>query len=106
MGELFRLRYHSRLTQRQIALATGVKAGVVTGWLRGTRHPRGPRARGLIALGSCVDELARYLPPDEVSAWLARPLGVVGPTPLELIAAGEEDVVLAGITEFGRARAS
>lgn len=105
-AELIRLRYHSRLSQRQIALATGVKTGVVTGWLRGTRHPRGLRARRLLVLTSCVEELSRFLPPDQVSAWLARPVAEGQPTPLELIAAGDEQVVVAGIADFGRARAS
>ena len=105
-AELFRLRYHSRLTQRQIALATGVKSGVVTGWLRGTRHPRGIRAHRLLILTSCVEELSRFLPPDQVSAWLARPFAEGHPTPLELIATGDERLVLAGIDDFGRARAS
>ncbi len=104
--ELLRLRYHSRLTQRQIALATGVKAGVVTGWLRGTRHPRGPRADRLVALGACVGELARYLPPDQVAAWLTRPLERHGATALELIAADQADEVAADIEGFGREEAS
>ncbi|HEY6057267.1 MAG TPA: helix-turn-helix transcriptional regulator [Candidatus Limnocylindrales bacterium] len=88
-AELFRLRHRARLTQRQIALATGVKPGVVTGWLRGTRRPRGERADRLLLLAACVEELSRYLSPRDVAAWLARPLPLDEATPLALIAAGE-----------------
>lgn len=88
--EAVRIRETARLTERDIARATGAGVSTVGAWLRRTRSPRGERAERLAELSAIVDRLARVIEPGYIPVWLHRPAAALGDEkPIDLLARGE-----------------
>jgi transcriptional regulator with XRE-family HTH domain len=88
--EANRVHNTGRLSDREIAAATGAKPSTVRDWLRGRSSPTGSRAARLIELGEITDRLARVMEPDYIPVWLNRPLEVLDDDkPVERLARGD-----------------
>jgi transcriptional regulator with XRE-family HTH domain len=65
-AEGFKLPGGKKLTQKNIAMELGVLDGQVTGWVKGTQHPRPMNLFHLAHLLNCkVDDLMEFVPPTE-----------------------------------------
>jgi transcriptional regulator with XRE-family HTH domain len=88
--EAARIRRLGRLSDRDIARATGAGVSTVGAWIRGTRSPRGERAERVAELSAIVDRLARVMEPDYIPVWLYKPVPALDDEkPIELLARGE-----------------
>lgn len=80
----------ARLSDADIARATGVARSTARAWLAHTRSPTGERAERLIELSALVERLARVMEPSYIAVWLRKPLPALGDEkPVDLIARGE-----------------
>ena len=78
-----------RLTDADIARATGAAASTVRAWLAGTRVPTGERAERLLELSALVERLSRVIDPSYISVWLRKPVPALGDDkPLDVIGGG------------------
>lgn len=90
VAEARRVHDQARLSDRQIAAATGAKPSTVRDWLCGRSAPSGTRADRLIELGAMVDRLARVMQPDFIPIWLTRPIEALeDEKPVQVLARGE-----------------
>lgn len=79
-----------RLSDSDIARATGAAASTVRAWLAGTRGPTGQRAERLVELSALVERLTRVMDPSYIAVWLRRPVPALDDDkPLEVIGRGE-----------------
>jgi len=62
-----------RLSDRDIARATGAAASTVRAWLARSRTPTGKRAERLVELSAVVERLARVVDPTYIAVWLRKP---------------------------------
>ncbi len=79
-----------RLSDADIARATGAAASTARAWLAGTRGPSGERAERLIELSALVERLVRVMDPSYIAVWLRKPVPALeDDKPLDVIARGE-----------------
>ena len=79
-----------RLSDRDIARATGAGVSTVGAWMRRTRSPTGERAERLAELSATLERLARVIDPDYIPVWLRKPiLALDDEKPLDVLARGE-----------------
>jgi hypothetical protein len=79
-----------RLSDADIARATGAAASTARAWLAGTRAPTGDRAERLVELSALVERLARVIDPSYIAVWLRKPVPALDDDkPLEVIGRGE-----------------
>lgn len=79
-----------RLSDSDIARATGAAASTVRAWLAGTRGPTGQRAERLVELSALVERLTRVMDPSYIAVWLRKPVPALDDDkPLEVIGRGE-----------------
>src|SRR5215204_2469178 len=84
------IRKVGRLSDRDIARATGVGVSTVGAWMRRTRVPTGERAERLAELSAAVERLARVVEPDYIPVWLRKPIiALDDEKPLDVLASGE-----------------
>jgi uncharacterized protein (DUF2384 family) len=80
----------ARLTDADIARATGVARSTARAWLAHTRSPTGERAERLIELSALVERLARVMEPSYIAVWLRRPVPALQERkPIDVIASGK-----------------
>ena len=80
----------ARLSDADIARATGVARGTARAWLAHTRSPTGERAERLIELSALVERLARVMEPSYIAVWLRKPVPALAERkPIDVIAGGE-----------------
>jgi len=79
-----------RLSDRDIARATGAGVSTVGAWLRRARTPSGVRAERLAELSAMVERLARVMDPDYIPVWMHKPVAALGDDkPLDVLARGD-----------------
>jgi hypothetical protein len=84
------LRDVGRLSDRDIARATGAGVSTVGAWMRRTREPSGVRAERLAELSAVVERLSRVIDADYVPVWLRKPVPALGDEkPLDVLARGD-----------------
>lgn len=84
------VRQVGRLSDRDIARATGAGVSTVGAWMRRTREPSGERAERLAELSATVERLARVMDADYIPVWMRKPLAALGDDkPLDVLARGE-----------------
>jgi len=64
----------AKLSDADIARATGVARSTARAWLAHTRSPTGERAERLIELSALVERLARVMEPSYIAVWLRKPM--------------------------------
>ena len=80
----------AKLSDTDIARATGAARSTSRAWLNGTRTPTGERAERLIELSALVERLERLMEPDYIGIWLRKPVPALDDEkPLDLIGRGE-----------------
>lgn len=80
----------ARLTDTDIARATGVARSTARAWLAHTRSPTGERAERLIELSALVERLARVMEPSYIAVWLRKPVPALQERkPIDVIASGK-----------------
>jgi transcriptional regulator with XRE-family HTH domain len=85
-----RVRDVARLSDREIAAATGAKPSTVRDWLNGRSSPTDQRAARLIELAEMADRLTRVMDPEYIPVWLNRPIEALDDDkPVELLARGD-----------------
>jgi len=79
-----------RLSDADIARATGAAASSARAWLAGTRAPTGERAERLVELSALVERLTRVMDPSYIAIWLRKPVPALeDDKPLEVIRRGD-----------------
>jgi uncharacterized protein (DUF2384 family) len=79
-----------RLSDRDIARATGAAASTVRAWLARSRTPTGERAERLVELSALVERLARVVDASYIAVWLRKPVPALeDEKPLDVIGRGE-----------------
>ncbi|MGH2831879.1 MAG: antitoxin Xre/MbcA/ParS toxin-binding domain-containing protein [Solirubrobacteraceae bacterium] len=80
----------ARLSDTDIARATGVARSTARAWLAHTRSPTGERAERLIELSALVERLARVMEPSYIAVWLRKPVPALQERkPMDVIASGD-----------------
>ena len=80
----------AKLTDADIARATGVARSTARAWLAHTRSPTGDRAERLIELSALVERLARVMEPSYIAVWLRKPVPALAESkPIDVIASGD-----------------
>ena len=80
----------AKLSDADIARATGVARSTARAWLAHTRSPTGERAERLIELSALVERLARVMEPSYIAVWLRKPVLALGERkPIDIIAGGD-----------------
>lgn len=80
----------AKLSDADIARATGVAQSTARAWLAHTRSPTGERAERLIELSSLVERLARVMDPAYIAVWLRKPTPALEERkPIDVIASGD-----------------
>ena len=88
--EAIRIRDEGRLSEDDIARATGAKRSTARAWLALTRSPTGSRAERLAELSAIVDRLTRVIDPDYIPVWIVKPIPALGDEkPIDVIARGD-----------------
>lgn len=89
MSEAAHVREVGRLSDKEIARATGADVSTVAAWMRRARTPSGVRAERLAELSATVERLARVMDPDYIPMWLRQPVAALGDDkPLDVLARG------------------
>ena len=84
------IRRVGRLSDRDIARATGAGVSTVGAWMRRTRGPTGERAERLAELSAVVERLARVIDLDYIPVWIRKPASALDDEkPLDVLARGE-----------------
>jgi transcriptional regulator with XRE-family HTH domain len=84
------VREVGRLSDRDIARATGAGVSTVGAWMRRTRTPTSERAERLAELSAVVERLARVMDPGYIPVWLRKPvIALDDEKPLDVLARGE-----------------
>lgn len=90
MREALYVREVARLSDRDVARATGAGVSTVGAWMRRTRTPTGLRAERLAELSAVVERLSRVIDPGYISVWLRKPVVALDDEkPLDVLARGE-----------------
>jgi uncharacterized protein (DUF2384 family) len=80
----------ARLSDADIARATGVARSTARAWLAHTRSPTGERAERLIELSALVERLVRVMEPSYIAVWLRKPVPALQERkPIDVIASGD-----------------
>lgn len=80
----------AKLTDADIARATGVARSTARAWLAHTRSPTGERAERLIELSALVERLTRVMEPSYIAVWLRKPVPALEERkPIDVIASGD-----------------
>jgi transcriptional regulator with XRE-family HTH domain len=97
----------AKLSDADLARATGAAQSTSRAWLNGSRSPTGERAERLIELSALVERLERLMKPDYITIWLRRPVPALDDEkPLDLIGRGEYKRVARLISELEGTTAS
>lgn len=84
------VREVGRLSDKDIARATGAGISTVSAWMRRARTPSGLRAERLAELSATVERLARVMDPDYIPVWVRKPVAALGDDkPLDVLARGD-----------------
>jgi len=79
-----------RLSDGDIARATGAAASTARAWLAGSRAPTGERAERLVELSALVERLTRVMDPSYIAVWLRKPVPALDDDkPLDVIGRGD-----------------
>ncbi|MGH3147014.1 MAG: hypothetical protein ACRDTR_14560 [Rubrobacter sp.] len=88
--EALYVRKVGRLSDRDIARATGAGVSTVGAWMRRTRAPSGVRAERLAELSAVVERLSRVIDADYIPVWLRKPVVALDDEkPLDVLARGD-----------------
>ncbi len=80
----------AKLSDADIARATGVARSTARAWLAHTRSPTGERAERLIELSALVERLARVMEPSYIAVWLRKPVQALAERkPIDVLAHGD-----------------
>jgi uncharacterized protein (DUF2384 family) len=80
----------AKLSDADIARATGVARSTARAWLAHTRSPTGERAERLIELSALVERLARVMEPSYIAVWLRKPVQALAECkPIDVLAGGD-----------------
>ena len=86
------------LSQEEIANAVGASLRTVQGWAAGSSTPKGLKAQRLLDLKYLVEELGDAYTEEGIQIWLhARNRNLEGRRPIELLAEGQADAVMAEV---------
>lgn len=97
----------AKLSDADIARATGAARSTSRAWLNGSRAPTGERAERLIELSALVERLERLMEADYIAIWLRKPVPALGEEkPLDLIARGDYRRVARLVSELEATGAS
>jgi transcriptional regulator with XRE-family HTH domain len=97
----------AKLSDADLARATGAAKSTSRAWLNGSRSPTGERAERLIELSALVERLERLMDADYIAVWLRKPVPALDDEkPLELIGRGEYRRVARVISELEGTTAS
>lgn len=97
----------AKLSDADLARATGAAQSTSRAWLNGSRSPTGERAERLIELSALVERLERLMEPDYITIWLRRPVPALDDEkPLDLIGRGDYKRVARLISELEGTTAS
>ena len=84
------VRELGRLSEQDVARATGTARSTVGAWMRGTRQPTGVRLERFAELSALVERLARVMDPEFLPLWLHKPVPALGDDkPLDVLARGD-----------------
>jgi DNA-binding transcriptional regulator YiaG len=87
---------HSGITQAELGQAVGASLRTVQNWAAGNATPAGAKVRRLLDIQYIVRELREAYTVEGVEIWLhARNRNLDGQRPMDLLAAGQYDDVLA-----------
>jgi Protein of unknown function (DUF2384) len=90
IDEATHVRDVGRLSDGEIATATGAAPSTVRAWLARRNAPSGARAERLAELSAIVERLARVIKPSYIAIWLSRPIEALdNDKPLDRIARGD-----------------
>jgi hypothetical protein len=96
------LKGHGGLKGVDLANFAGVSKATVTRWSAGTHAPQPKTQLMLSDLRFVIEKLAEFYQPDEIRVWLnARNELLGGRRAMDLINAGETEVVLEAIERLG-----
>lgn len=99
--EAVRIHRRGRLSDRQIADATGAAPSTVRSWLSKRSRPTGERATRVVELSAIVDRLRKVMRADYIPVWMTKPLEALDDEkPVDLIRRGEYRRVAALIGEL------
>jgi len=99
--EALRIHELGRLSDSQIAEATGAAPSTVRGWFAGRSSPTGKRAERVAELAEIVDRLTRIIHPEYIPVWMSKPIEALDDRkPLHLIARGRARQVARVISEL------
>jgi uncharacterized protein (DUF2384 family) len=79
-----------RLTDQQIARATGAAPSTVRGWLSRRSSPTAGRAERIVELATLVTRLMRVMEADYIPVWMTKPIEALDDEkPIDLVARGD-----------------
>jgi transcriptional regulator with XRE-family HTH domain len=88
--EAARIHESSRLSDRQIARATGAAPSTVRSWLSGRSAPTGERAERVAELSALVSRLTRLVDAAYIPVWMTKPIEALDDEkPIDVLARGE-----------------
>lgn len=91
------------ITQAELAHAVGASVRTVQNWSQGTATPRGKAALRLVDVQHLVGELRDVYSDEAIQIWLrSRNRNLGGDRPIELLAEGRVDEVLAEVDNIVR----
>lgn len=93
----------SGIPQAELAKAVGATVRTVQNWASGTARPRGRSAERLVDVSQIVTALREVFRDEGIHIWLrTRNRNLSGRRPIELLAAGKLDEVLAEVNHLVR----
>jgi uncharacterized protein (DUF2384 family) len=88
--EALRIHEAGRLSDRQIARATGAAPSTVRTWLSRRSVPTGERAERVAELAELVSRLLRVIDAEYIPVWMTKPIEALDDEkPIDLVARGE-----------------
>ncbi len=94
---------NSGITQTDLAKAVGTTVRTVQNWASGSARPKGKSAERLVDVSQIVTALRDVFRDEAIHIWLrTRNRNLDGRRPLELLAAGDVDQVLAEVNNLVR----
>jgi transcriptional regulator with XRE-family HTH domain len=95
------VRQLGRLSEQDVAKATGTGRSTVGAWMRGTRRPTGVRLERFAELSALVERLARVMDHEYLPIWLHKPVPALGDDkPLDVLARGDYRQLSALVAEL------
>ncbi len=93
----------SGITQAELARAVGATVRTIQNWTSGTARPRGKSAERLLDVSQIVKALGEVYRDEGIQIWLrSRNRNLGGRRPIELLAEGDLDEVLAEVDNLVR----